>query len=64
MFTDVERYNVSSIAFRVIFSVSLAIVEYQKNQKLQFHVLLKLQNRLALFRNFFIQKVFIRPKLN
>ncbi len=56
MFNDVERYNVLSVAFHVIFSVSLAIVEYQKNQNLQFHVLLKLQNRLALFRNFFSRR--------
>ncbi len=34
MFADVERYNVSSVAFRVIFSVSLAIVDYQKKSKL------------------------------
>ncbi len=56
MFTDVERYNVSSIEFRVIFSVSPAIVEYQEKQNLQFHVLLKLQNRLALFRILFSRR--------
>ncbi len=58
MFNDVERYNVSSVAFRVIFSVSPAIAEYQKNQNLQFHVLLKLQNRLTLFRIFFPEGVY------